>query len=51
MFTTSEILNQDHMIETKICIKGVDYAGMATWNEYSYVKELGAGAYAKVILA
>ena len=51
MFTDSEIQNQDQMQETKTCIKGQDYNGKPTWNEYSYVKDLGVGAYAKVILA
>ena len=37
--------------ETKVCIKGYDYTNAPTWNEYSWVGDLGSGAYAKVILA
>ena len=51
MFTDSELMNQDQMVETKLCMKGIDYSGKPTWNDYSYVSDLGVGAYAKVILA
>ena len=50
MYSKSEIQNADDMTETKRCIKGTDYEGRATWNEYSFVKDVGEGAYAKVIL-
>mmetsp|Transcript_7392 Transcript_7392/g.12478 ORF Transcript_7392/g.12478 Transcript_7392/m.12478 type:complete len:136 (+) Transcript_7392:3-410(+) len=43
---------RDHEFkEFKVCIKGIDYEGRATWNEYSWLADLGSGVYAKVILA
>jgi len=32
-------------------MKGIDYEGRPTWNEYSFLNDIGEGAYAKVILA
>ena len=36
---------------TSQCIKGVDYEGKPTINEYSWVRDIGQGAFAKVILS
>ena len=50
MYSKSELHNAKELTETKRCIKGIDYEGRPTWNEYSFVKDVGEGAYAKVIL-
>lgn len=42
---------QPAVIETKTCIKGYDYMSNATYNEYSVLKNLGGGAYGRVVLA
>jgi len=51
MYTESELMNSISLQETNTCMKGIDYEGRPTWNEYSYLSDIGEGAYAKVILA
>ena len=51
MYTDSELMNSTYMQTTSLCMKGIDYEGRPTWNEYSFLKDIGEGAYAKVILA
>ena len=52
MYSNDEFLDQpegDCIITTQ-CIKGIDYQGNGTINEYSWMSDLGQGAYAKVTL-
>ena len=51
MYTNSELINQNELQATSHCIKGIDYENRPTWNEYSWLADIGEGAYAKVILA
>ena len=51
MYTESELINSFQLKETNLCIKGIDYEGRPTWNEYSFLQDIGEGAYAKVIVA
>ena len=50
MYTNSELINQHDLQATNLCIKGYDYENRPTWNEYSWLADIGEGAYAKVIL-
>ena len=51
MYSNDEFLDQEgDCITTSQCIKGIDYQGKPTINEYSWVSDLGQGAYAKVTL-
>lgn len=51
MYSNSELFNSGQLLETSMCIKGVDYEGRPTWNDYSYLRDIGEGAFGKVILA
>ena len=51
MYTNSEIQNSGQLLETNMCMKGIDYEGRPTWNDYSFLRDIGEGAFAKVILA
>ena len=51
IYSNAELLESSKLLETNLCIKGIDYEGRPTWNEYSWLRDIGEGAYAKVILA
>jgi len=44
-------LPHHNIIETRSCIKGIDFQNNATYNEYSLLKTLGGGIYSQVFLA
>ena len=51
IYSNRELLDSKKLVETTLCIKGIDYENRPTWNESTWIRDLGEGAYAKVILA